>query len=212
MNFTELNMETWERGAIFRHFINDLRCVMSMTVEIDVTDFLQVIHKKGYQFYPAMIWTVSSAINSREELRMGYDENGKAGIWDYVSPYYAHFYKKEERFVKLVTEYHPDCRVFHQRYLDDMERFRDLRWFDLKELPPNLFDLSCLPWVHYQSFDMHIFDSGIYLAPVVTWGKYTRNAQGRMTMPLSMNIHHAAADGYHLSRFFSDVELWMERV
>ena len=25
-------------------------------------------------------------------------------------------------------------------------------------------------------------------------------------MPLSLNIHHAVADGYHLCRFFTDVE------
>lgn len=60
--------------------------------------------------------------------------------------------------------------------------------------------------VHYQSFDMHIFDSGTYIAPVITWGKYKENEDGRIIMPLSLNIHHAVADGYHLCRFFTDVE------
>ena len=27
-----------------------------------------------------------------------------------------------------------------------------------------------------------------------------------MVMPLTMNIHHAVADGFHLSRFFADVQ------
>lgn len=212
MNFEKINMDTWNRVKIFRHFIDDLRCVMSMTVEVDITDFLQTIHKRGYHFYPSMTWAVSSAVNCRKELRMGYDAQGNVGFWDYVSPYYAHFHKEDESFAKLVTEYSPDFPVFHQRFMDDLARWDSCRGFDVEHIPPNTFDLSCLPWVHYQSFDMHIFDSGTYLAPVITWGKYTKNRDGRMTMPLSLNIHHAAADGYHLSRFFSDVEDWMKQI
>lgn len=212
MKFEKLNLETWERGAAFRHFIDELRCVMSMTVDVDITDFLQTIHEKGYKFYPAMMWVVSSAVNSRKELRMGFDPQGNPGIWDFVSPYYAHFHKDDERFVKLVTEYHSDFRTFYDRFLEDGQRYRDFREFELKGIPPNTFDVSCLPWVHYKSFDMHIFDSGTYLAPVITWGKYTQDSNGRFFMPLTLNIHHAAADGFHLSRFFSDIEYWMKKI
>lgn len=105
MNFKKINMETWNRADVFRHFIDDVRCVMSLTVDMDITDFLCRLHQKNYKFYPTMMWVVSSAVNSREEFRMGYDEQGNVGIWDYVSPYYTHFHKQDEQFVKLVTEY-----------------------------------------------------------------------------------------------------------
>lgn len=29
---------------------------------------------------------------------------------------------------------------------------------------------------------------------------------GKYIMPLTMNIHHAVADGFHLSRFFTEVQ------
>jgi len=29
---------------------------------------------------------------------------------------------------------------------------------------------------------------------------------GKTVMPLTMNLHHAAAGGYHLSRFFLEVQ------
>ena len=31
-------------------------------------------------------------------------------------------------------------------------------------------------------------------------------------MPLTMNIHHAVADGFHLSRFFTEVQEQMDRM
>ena len=52
---------------------------------------------------------------------------------------------------------------------------------------------------------MHVFDEGKCLAPVVTWGKYEYEG-GRLIMTLTMNRHHAVADGYHLSRFFNEVQ------
>ncbi len=162
MKFTKLDFNTWDRAELFQHFISDLRCVMSMSVNIDITEFLQVIHNKQYKFYPSMIWIISSAVNSREELRMGYNEKGEVGIWDYISPYYTHFHQEDEKFVKLVIEYNSNFQEFYQQFIKDMEKYQNYRWFDQKNIPLNTFDVSCLPWIHYQSFDMHIFDSGTY--------------------------------------------------
>lgn len=52
---------------------------------------------------------------------------------------------------------------------------------------------------------VHVFDKGKFLAPAITWGEYEM-LQGRYMMPLTMNIHHAVADGFHLCRFFNEVQ------
>lgn len=204
MNYEIINTETWERGELFRFYIEKLRNVMSMTVDTDVTKLVSFVRAHGLKFYPAMMWAVSKAVNGREEFRYGW-KDGDLVRWDYVSPYYADFHREDGRFVKLVTEYSGDLSDFHARFLADRERYKDLRAFDLKEIPPNTFDVSCLPWVRYRSFDIHVFDEGRYLAPVVTWGRF-ETENGKAVLPLSVNIHHAVADGWHLSRFFADVQ------
>ena len=204
MNYEIINTETRERGELFRFYIEKLRNVMSMTVDTDVTKLVSFVRAHGLKFYPAMMWAVSKAVNGRAEFRYGW-KDGNLVRWDYVSPYYADFHGEDERFVKLVTEYSGDLSEFHARFLADRERYKDLRAFDLKEIPPNTFDVSCLPWVRYRSFDIHVFDEGRYLAPVVTWGRF-ETENGKTVMPLSVNIHHAVADGWHLSRLFADVQ------
>lgn len=104
----------------------------------------------------------------------------------------------------MVTEYADDPFVFCKRVAADRERHRNDRAV-LPDQPPNFFDVSCLPWVKYRHFDLHVFDEGKFLAPVVTWGKYAEE-NGRLILPLTMNIHHAVADGFHLSRFFNEVQ------
>ena len=58
---TVVELDTWERGPVFRHFIDDLRCVMSLTVDLEISRFLKRLSASGFRFYPAMIWAVSSA-------------------------------------------------------------------------------------------------------------------------------------------------------
>ena len=104
----------------------------------------------------------------------------------------------------MVTEYSDDLNEFCSRVMADRERYKNARAV-LDDQPPNFFDVSCLPWVHYKHFDVHVFDEGKFLAPVVTWGKYEQDGE-KLLMPLTMNIHHAVADGFHLSRFFNEVQ------
>ncbi|NSB44721.1 chloramphenicol O-acetyltransferase [Clostridium saccharoperbutylacetonicum] len=39
---------------------------------------------------------------------------------------------------------------------------------------------------------------------MITWGKFFEEGK-KIIMPLTIQIHHAVADGYHCSLFFSDV-------
>lgn len=205
----EIKEKTWQRYDLFWYYINNLRCVMSMTCDIDITDFLSYIKEREYRFYPCFIWAVTKIVNNHSEFKLGWDENNQIGEYDIIHPYFAHFYKDDENFVKLVTEYDDDLSIFHTDFVQTIKKYKDYRNFDLKKIPANTFDVSCLPWIDYKNFDIHVFDEGKYLAPVVTWGKYTESG-GKVIIPLSFNIHHAAADGYHLSRFFVELRELMK--
>ena len=57
---TVVELDTWERGPVFRHFIDDLRCVMSLTVDLEISRFLKRLSASGFRFYPAMIWAAGT--------------------------------------------------------------------------------------------------------------------------------------------------------
>ena len=75
MKYEIVNLETWKRGKLFRFYIENLRNVMSMTVDIDVTALIEFVHAHGLKFYPTMMWVVSKAINQREEFKYGWDSH-----------------------------------------------------------------------------------------------------------------------------------------
>lgn len=204
MHYTRIDLSKWKRGKLFQYYIQQMRIVMSLTVDIDVTNVKKFAQKNHLDFYSLMLWIVSKVINSHDEFKYGWDKDGNLIQWDSVSPSYTDFHQEDESFAKMVTEYNDDVFVFCNQVKEDRERYKNERAI-LENHAPNFFDVSCLPWVKYKHFDLHVFDEGKFLAPVVTWGKYEQE-DGKLMMPLTMNIHHAVADGFHLSRFFNEVQ------
>ena len=198
MKYTKINLNEWSRGKLFETYIESMRVVMSLTADVNAAPLLKFTKANGLKFYPAMIWAVAKTVNARGEFKYGWNERGELIKWDFVSPSYAEFHKEDENCTKTVTEYSGDLFEFHARFLRDREKYKNSRGF-VENQPPNFFDVSCLPWLRYRSFDMHVFDEGKFLAPVVTWGRYEREGE-RRPMPLTLNIHHAVADGFHLAR------------
>ena len=204
MKPTAVDPRATTRAAAFDLWMDAPNPMVTFFKTLDVTPLVRFVKQRGMKFYPAMIWVVSRVINAHEEFKLGWDQDGNLIRWDFVSPSYAHFHPEDGNFTKLVTPYMEDLPAFHARFLEDREKYRELRGV-VEGQPTNHFDVSCLPWVRYRHFDVHVFDQGDFLAPVVTWGKYEAEG-GRLVMPLTMNIHHAAADGFHLSRFFTEVQ------
>lgn len=204
MNYTQINLNEWVRGNLFQFYIDKMRVVMSLTVDVDVTNLKAYAREKNMDFYPLMLWAVSKTVNAHDEFKYSWSKDGGLIRWEYVSPSYTDFHREDESFTKMVTEYADDLFAFYSRVMADRERYKNDRAV-LAHQPPNFFDVSCLPWVRYRHFDLHVFDEGKFLAPVVTWGKYEWE-NGKLVMPLTMNIHHAVADGFHLSRFFNEVQ------
>lgn len=204
MNYTGIDMDRWHRAPVYRHFIQDVRCVISVTAEIDVSELVSFCEKEKHRFYPAFLYVVSRVLNKREEFRLGYDTGGQLILWDNISPSYIVFHPQDEQFTRLVSEYNPDFSTFYTRITQDMEKNKDKRGFEISYPQKNTFDASCLPWLSYTACGLHVFDSGCYLAPVVTWGRYEKK-DGALCLPLSIQIHHAVADGFHVARFFDDV-------
>ena len=204
MNYIKVNLDEWSRGSLFQFYIEKMRIVMSLTVDIDVAPLLTYTRKNNLKFYPAMIWVVSKVINSHNEFKYSWSNGGDLIRWDYISASYTVFNQGDVSFSKFVTEYTDNLLEFCKRTVDDQRKYQTERAI-IKDQPQNFFDVSCLPWVRYKHFDVHVFDEGKFLAPVVTWGKYETESN-KALMPLTMNIHHAVADGFHVSRFFNEVQ------
>ena len=205
MNYKRIDIATWDRRDLYTLYTTSLKIVMNMTVKVDVANLSRFAREQGMKFYPVMMHTVGRVLNARDEFRYSLTPEGELILWDSISPSYTDFNPETEKFVKFVTEYTPDLREFYRRTEADRERYRDACGF-IPDQPRNVFDISCLPWTNYESLTLHVENAdGICLFPVVIWGKYEEE-DGRLILPVTASVHHAVCDGFHLSRFFRELQ------
>lgn len=120
-------------------------------------------------------------------------------------PSYTVFNRESEIFSSIWTEFCEDFAVFYKNCTADIDEYSCATAFQPKgEEPQNCFSVSSIPWVDFTAFNLNIYTSGTHLAPIFTIGKYTQK-DGKTFMPLALQLHHAACDGYHAGQFVEKV-------
>ena len=207
MNYKVIDLDTYYRKDIFRHFSKDCKCSVSMTKRIDVTDLYAFSKRTGTKFYINFLYVLSKALNSRADYRMYWKwETEELRCYDQINPIQYIFHDDTETFSVVYTEYDPDWRTFYDRAAADAERGKALTSCDPHNPSyPNWFDASCVPWLSYDAIHVELPDGYLFLAPIVNWGRF-EDENGRKRMPLTIRLNHAIADGHLLAKAFLTVE------
>ncbi|QOS78207.1 type A chloramphenicol O-acetyltransferase [Paenibacillus sp. JNUCC31] len=209
--FNPIVLNQWDRTPYFEHYLNRVRCTYSMTANLDITLLHAELKLKGMKLYPALIHMITTVVNTHREFRTCLDAEGIVGYWDSMSPSYTIFHEDEKTFSTLWTEYHRNFQVFHNRYLADMDQYKNNKQFVAKSNePPNTFPVSSIPWVNFTGFNLNIYNEGTYLLPIFTMGKYVQQ-DNKIGLPLSVQLHHAVCDGYHAGVMFNELQSLADR-
>ena len=199
MGYQYLDMENYKRKNHFEYFNSLAYPYVGMTVNVDITAFLEMAKAKELPFFLTFCYCVSKAANGIPELRQRIVE-GK--IVEYVSCRTSHTVALEDGtycYCKLngnmpLEDYIPyairEQEAAKQRKTIEEEKGETY----------DMFFISTLPWVSYTSLIQPVpipADSN----PRITWGKYFEQS-GRVLLPVSILAHHALVDGKHIADFY----------
>ncbi len=199
MGFQLIDMNSWGRKEYYEHYLKEVVCTYSLTVNLDVTNL------DGRRLYPAMLWLLTDTVNEMPEFRTSLSEKG-VGIYDTMNPAYTIFNKENENFSAIWTTFQPDYQVFLKAYEEDVRLYSSSTRLSPKSgRPANTFDVSMLPWTTFTAFNLNIFGDGRYLLPIFTLGK-KYDDRGQTLLPLAIQAHHAVCDGFHVSRFIKKLQ------
>lgn len=205
MNYRKIDIDNWDRKKKFEYFTTEERCEIVLTCDVDVTDFHSACREYGLNFYTAFICAVSRVVNEDSHFRMGLDDEGDPIVYDEVYPCYTDFIPELEDFSTMVTAYSPDMKAFYEDITRDRQAHKGRPCAAPDNMVDNMFCISAVPWVHYKSLSLHYYNEWAGLAPIIYWGKYTC-IDGRLQMPVTLQVRHAVCDGYHAAKFFTDLE------
>lgn len=206
MTFQLLDISKWHSREHFEHYLHQIPCSYSMTLNLDLTLLLQQLKKQNIKLYPSMIYLISSIVNQYEEFKTAIDANGHVGIFDCLHPSYTIFQKDKRSFTNIWTSYIPSFSEFYKHYLLDIEKYSDITRFVAKpDVPSNVFHISSIPWVSFTGFNLNLPKSTDYLLPIFTMGKYFEQS-GKIWLPIAIQVHHAVCDAFHVGRFLGDLQ------
>lgn len=201
MAYRFVDMASDPRSGQFAYFRSMADPWAGITVQVDITAFHAAV--QGRPFFLSFLYALTRAANAVPEFRRRL-LNGQVVEFDRCCPSYTAM-KDSDVYVYCLVD---SGLLPYEEFLEEGKRRQAeaLAGDELVESgdPLSNFFVSCVPWLAYtQLKHPHVGpeDSN----PRFSWGKYTE-ANGRITMPVTVFVNHALADGWHITQFFRNLE------
>ena len=214
MSYRTIDMTTYPRKEHFDHFRNMEYPFVTMTVQVDISDWIVRLKKAGAPLFLCFQYAVAQAANRVPEFRQRIVDDGIIE-YEHCNPSYT---------VALPDETYRYCMVNTNQPLKDyleeakVKQDRALHAEHLEEEGEAMSHLftSCVPWQDFTGGTMPYPDAHFSI-PNVVWGKYKTEPylaledgkvleKKKTTIPVVIFVNHALIDGLHISKFYSNLD------
>lgn len=194
-------MEEDPRSGQFAYFRAMADPWSGITVEVDITEFHAALD--GRPFFLSFLYALTRAANAVPELRRRLLD-GQVVEFDRCCPSYTAM-KDSGVYVYCLVD---SGLLPYEDFLTDGKRRQAeaLKGEGLAESgdPLGNFFVSCVPWLAYTQLK-HPVTGPEDTNPRFSWGKFTE-MNGRVTMPVTIFVNHALADGLHIAQFYENLD------
>ena len=205
-----IDMSQSPRAGQFAYFSAMADPWAGATVMVDITDFLSAIREKGLPFFLSFLFAVTRAGNAVPELRRRLLPDGTVVEYDLCQPSYTAM-KPDGAYVYVdvdggITDIRAFCAQGKANQAAAIVKGTLEEGGDVLDH----FFISSVPWLHYAQIKLPGGMPGDS-HPRISWGKY-QEENGRVTIPVTLYVHHALADGLHISCFFENLRRELDAI
>ena len=194
-----LDMKTWPRREAFNFFKTYEFPHFNICTQVDITRTHDFLDRQGISKYNAVLWMISCAANHVKEMRYRIRDNTVVAH-DRVDPAFT-LLTDDHTLAFCTAEYNADVSLFFDRVNQGIEQTKANPAMKDKPGIDNLLYVSCVPWINFTSVSHPVKKDPTVAIPRISWGKFTRKKE-QVSMPVSLQLHHGLADGYHAGLFF----------
>ncbi|MEO0526382.1 MAG: chloramphenicol acetyltransferase [Bacteroidota bacterium] len=176
----------------------------NITANVEITELLTYIKEHRLPTTASMVYVIARAANEIPEFRWRI-RGGKVIEHKTVQPSFTVHTEVADVFSFCTVPYQRDAKKFVR---DAQEISKAMYARPSLEDEPGRDDylfLSPIPWIHFTGFEHAMHYSPSDSIPRMVWGKFLEK-DGVVHMPLSVQVHHAVADGRHVGRYFEKIE------
>lgn len=204
-----VDIDAWGRREPFELFRSFGCPYWSVTAPVDITALRVALRRAKIPFTVGWVHTIARAANAVPSLRQRLDGEG---VVEYPVVHPAITILTERDLFSFCTlPYEEDLRAFAASAatrIDAAKRSESLYTEPDRE---DFLFMTALPWVSFTGFFHPMTLDPTDSVPRFAWGRFTEE-NGRTTIPLNIQAHHALVDGMHVGAFYGKVEGEIERL
>lgn len=201
MNFVDI--ENWERKNHYNNFKQFDYPHINICANVDITEFYRYIKEKEHPFYISILYVVTKTANSIKEFRYRIRED-KLIEHEFVSPAFTVMNSKEI-FGYCTVEFTNEFKDFKANAISEIEIAENNISIENKPGCDDVIYTTSIPWVSFTSITHPIQMNPVDSIPRIAWGKYFEE-NGKIKLPLSVQVHHSLADGVHIGNYFKTIQ------
>lgn len=198
-----LDISSWARRDTFEFFRGFDKPYFNVGTALDVTNVVAEIRKRpdlsislAYHYFALRI------ANDIEPFR--YRLRGDRVLVNDVIHGGTTVLLPNESFVMAYFDYQEDFGQFMTDAMKSIEEARKAAVFDPKPEDDRIH-FSVVPWISFTSFS-HARNWGREdSVPKIAFGKFSE-VNGRISLPFSVEVHHALVDGLHVGRYLNQLQ------
>jgi chloramphenicol O-acetyltransferase type A len=201
-----INIETWPRRDHFNFFRQFEEPFFGVTVTIDCTSAYAKAKEQQASFFLYYLHKALVAANAIEAFR--YRIGGhEVFLYDVVNASPT-INRPDGTFGFAYIDYNPDFAAFTTSAGVEIERVQNSKGLVPAISGENVIHFSSMPWLNFTSLSHARSFSFSDCIPKISFGKMTE-ANGVKSMPVSIHVHHALMDGYHVGQFVDMFQQFM---
>ncbi len=207
MDYKCIDMTQYKRKQQFEYFSSLAYPYVGVTVNVDITDWLEQIKQNGQPFYLSFLYAVTRAANAVSEFRQRILEN-RIIEFERCMPSYTVAQEDHGYCYCSVNCDMPYADFIPYAMKAQEEAKRKASLADGEDVL-SLFFVSTSPNITYTAIVQPVpqpADSN----PRITWGRYFVQ-EGRTLLPVSLLCNHALMDAYHMGLFYENLESELQR-
>lgn len=198
-----LDIDSWNRKGHFSFFKEFDYPHFSISGYVDITELSRFIKEQGSSFFLSFLYASTKAANGIEEFRYRIRQD-KVVIHDKVDPSFTVMTDKEV-FGFCNASYTEDFNNFYRSSAEAIERAREEMSVEDEPGRDDLLYITSIPWISFTGMTHPIDMKNADSIPRISWGKFFEE-NGRVRLPLSVQVNHALADGVHVGKYFNDLQ------
>ena len=198
----QIVLESWERRPLYELFSTFSEPFHGVCVRVDCTQAFRFAKAQRLSVFLTLLHRSLVAANDVENFKTRIVDGS---VWQYTTIHGGSAVGRPNGTIGFGHyAYQPDLIAFVQEATLELERVKSRNDLE-RHAGQDLIRYSVLPWFDFTSISHATNAAFKDSAPKITFGKITESA-GRSTMPVSIHVHHALADGLHVAQFVERFE------